>query len=155
MLSITLAKEPWALAFDAMGFAIQKNELQPDGRAYLLAENKETNVTLSVYLEHVSGSATEAGCDKTQKQRLEGKVDFKREAVATRKSGGINIVEYTMPEFQGVPVQQRNLFACFPKGDVYVDIHISKIAFQPQDEALFNDILASAHFPQKASPDSK
>jgi tetratricopeptide (TPR) repeat protein len=154
-LSITFANEPWILAFDAMDFAVQRNELQPDGRAYLLAENQKTTVALSVYLARVSGSATEADCDKTQKQRLEGKAEFKREAVATTKSAGMTIVEYTIPEFQGVPIQQRNLFACLPKGDVYVDIHISKAAFTPQDEKLFSDILGSAHFIQKTSPDTK
>jgi len=154
-LSITFPDEPWILTFDAMDFAVQKNELQPDGRAYLLAENQTTTITLSVYLARVSGSATEADCDKTQKQRLEEKAEFKRDAVVTRKSGGMTIVEYTIPEFQGAPVQQRNLFACLPKGDVYVDIHISKPAFTPQDEKLFGDILSSAHFLQKTSTDSK
>jgi hypothetical protein len=148
-LAITLSSEPWILAFDVKDFAVQKNELQPDGRAYLLAENQKTNVTLSVYLERVSGAATEADCDETQKQRLAENVEYKREMVATKKSAGMTIVEYTIPEFQGVPVQQRNLFACLPKDDVYADIHLSKVTFKPQEEKLFTDILDSLHFVPK------
>jgi hypothetical protein len=148
-LSITLASEPWILAFEAKDFAVDKNELQPDGRAYLLAENQKTNITLSVYLEKVSGTATEGDCDETQKQRLAEDVEYKREMVATKKSAGMTILEYTIPEFQGVPVQQRNLFACLPKDDVYVDIHLSKITFKPQEEKLFTDVLDSLHFIQK------
>jgi hypothetical protein len=148
-VGITLANEPWILAFDARDFVVKTNELQPDGRAYLLAENQKTNVTVSVNLERVSGAATEADCDETQKQRLNEKVDYRREMVATKKSAGMTILEFTIPEFQGVPVQQRNLFACLPKDDVYVDIHLSKVAFKPQDEKLFTDVLDSAHFIQK------
>jgi hypothetical protein len=150
-LGISFSSEPWILAFDAKDFAVDKNELQPDGRAYLLAENRKTNVTLSVYLERVPGAAMESDCDENQKQRLNQKAEFKRELVATRKSAGMTIVEYTIPEFGGVPVQQRNLFACLPKDDVYVDIHLSKASFKPQDEKLFNDVLDSAHFVQKSS----
>jgi hypothetical protein len=148
-VGITLASEPWILAFDAKDFAVKNNELQPDGRAYLLAENQKTNVTLSVTLEKVSGAAVETDCDETQKQRLDEKVEYKREMVVTKKSAGMTIVEYTIPEFQGVPVQQRNLFACLPKDDVYADIHLSKVAFKPQDEKLLTDVLNSAHFVQK------
>jgi hypothetical protein len=68
--------------------------------------------------------------------------------VATKKAAGMTIVEYTIPEF--VPVQQRNLFACLPKDDVYVDIHLSKVSFKTQDEKLFSDVLDSAHFVQKS-----
>ena len=148
-VGITLANEPWILAFDAKDFAIKNSELQPDGRAYLLAENQKTNVTLSVTLERVSGAATEADCDENQKQRLNEKVEYKREMVVTKKSSGMTILEFTIPEFQGVPVQQRNLFACLPKDDVYVDIHLSKVTFKPQDEKLFADVLDSAHFVPK------
>ena len=151
-VGITLASEPWILAFDAKDFAVKTNELQPDGRAYLIAENQKTDVTLSVYLEKVSGAATETDCDSSQKQRLGEKVDYKREMVVTKKSAGMTIVEFTIPEIQGVPIQQRNLFACLPKDDVYADIHLSKVTFKPQDEKLFNDILDSAHFVPKSTP---
>ena len=148
-VSITLANESWVLVFDAKDFAVKINEIQPDGRAYLLAENQKTNVTLSVTLEKVSGSASEADCDETQKQRLSQKADYKREMVVTKKSAGMTILEYTIPELQGLPVQQRNLFACMPKDDVYVDIHLSKVTFKSQDEKLFTDVLDSAHFIEK------
>ncbi len=145
-VSVTLVSEPWILAFDVKDFAVKTNELQPDGRAYLLAENQKTSITLSVYLERVPGIATSADCAEIQKKRVEEKVDYKREKIETRESSGMAIVEYTIPEFSGAPIQQRNLFACLPKDDVYVDIHLSKVLFKPKDEELFNSILNAAHF---------
>jgi hypothetical protein len=69
--------------------------------------------------------------------------------VVSKKSSGMTILEFTIPEFQGVPVQQRNLFSCIPRDDVYVDIHLSKVAFKAQDEKLFDDVLGAARFVPK------
>jgi hypothetical protein len=55
-LGVTMANEPWTLAFDVKGFSIKVNALQSDGRVYLLAENQKTNVTLSVYLKSSGNS---------------------------------------------------------------------------------------------------
>jgi tetratricopeptide (TPR) repeat protein len=150
-LSVALPGEQWALVFDAPGYKIEKNGLEPDGRAYLLAENATTGVILSVYLDKVSTKATIDDCKKTQSERLTQKVAYKREKAESREADGMEIVEYTIPEFQGVPVQQRNFFACIAKDDVYVDIHFSKVAFKPEQEELFKAVLASAHFLDKGA----
>jgi hypothetical protein len=63
----------------------------------------------------------------------------------------MTILEYTIAEFKGVPVQQRNLFACLAKDDVYVDIHLSKMLFKASEEELFTTDLDSAHFVDKTS----
>jgi hypothetical protein len=144
-LSVAIANEPWILAFDVKDFSIKTNGLQSDGRVYLLAENEKTMVTLSVYLERVQGTATASDCQNTQKARIGQKVEYTREKIETRQSAGMEIVEYTIPELSGLPIQQRNLFACLPKDDVYVDIHLSKPLFRPQDEQLFTAILNSVH----------
>jgi hypothetical protein len=146
---IGLPGESWVLVFDATGFKIDRNGLQPDGRAYLLAGSPD--VTLSVYLEKVPGQATTDGCKQSQKNRLAQNAGYKRENIETREANEMVIVEYTIPEFKGAPVQQRNLFACLAKGDSYVDIHLSKTLFKPEQEELLNEVLNSAHFVDKAS----
>lgn len=145
-LSMSFPGEPWTLTFDAPGFKVAKNEMQPDGRVYLLANDQATNIELSVFLEKVSGGATADGCEQNEKARLAQNVPYERKDIATRDANGMAIVEFTIPEFSGAPVQQRNSFACVAKDDIYVDIHLSKIQFKRQDEALFDSILASAHF---------
>ena len=150
-MEIGFPGEPWTLVFDAEGFKTNINGLQQDGRAYLEATNQSTYVTLSVYLQKVHGKATAEGCKKNQKNRLAQNVDYKREKIETREAGGMAIVEYTISDFHGVPLQQRNLFACLPKDDVYVDIHVSKTLFKVQEEELLNTVLNSAHFVDKAS----
>jgi hypothetical protein len=141
--------ENWTLVFDAPGLKVSINGVQPDGRVYLAGDNKSTGVTLSLYLEKASNKATAAGCAQNQKQRLEQKVSYKRENIETRESSGMAIAEYTIAEFNGIPLQQRNLFACLAKDDVYVDLHLSKVLFKPPQEELFNAVLNSVHFVDK------
>ena len=150
-MGVGLPGEPWTFVFDAPGYKVETNGLQPDGRAYLLAENHSTGVAISVYLEKVSGVATADDCKKTQNDRVAQKANYKREKIETRESAGMEILEYTIPEFAGAPVQQRDLFACIAKDDVYVDIHLSKALFKPEQEQLLNSVIASAHFADKPS----
>jgi hypothetical protein len=112
-------------------------------------------VTMSVYLERVQGTATALDCQATQKGRLGEKVNCKREKIETKQFAGMETVEYTIPEFSGAPIQQRNLFACLPKDDVNVDLHLSKVLYRPDDEKLFTGILDSAHFIPKGAADTK
>lgn len=149
-LSVELPGEPWSLVFDAPGFKVNINGLQKDGRAYLEADNQSTGAVLSVFLERTSSKATDDECKANQERRLAQDVDYKREKIETKNQDGMAIVEYTIPQFQGVPVQQRNLFACLPKDDVYVDIHISKSLFKAGQEQLLSAVLNSAHFVENA-----
>jgi hypothetical protein len=148
-LGVTLPSAPWTLVFDVKDFAVKVNEIQPDGRAYIDANNDKTHVTLSVFLEDAGSPATADGCAENQKKRMEQKSPFKRDNIETKITNGMNIVEYTIPEFQGAPVQQRNIFACIPKDNIYVDVHLSKILFKPQDQTLFDEVLAAMHFVPK------
>ena len=150
-IEVGIPGETWSLVFDAPGYKVNRKDLRPDGRVYLLAENQSTGVTLSVNLERVSGEARTDDCKRTQSERLAQKVDYKREKIETRESAGMEILEYTIPEFRGAPVQQRNLFACVAKDDVYVDIHLSKALFSPEQEQLLSTVLASAHFVENSS----
>jgi tetratricopeptide (TPR) repeat protein len=151
-LSIGFPGEPWTLVFDAAGFKVNTNGLQPDGRAYLEAENQSTQVTLSVFLEKVPGAATDDGCKENQKARLAQKVSYEREKIETKEAAGMAIVEFTIPDFNGAPLQQRNVFACIPKGNVYIDIHLSKVLFKPQQQSLFDTVLGSVRFVDKTGP---
>lgn len=154
-IEVGFPAKPWVLQFNVTGFKVKTNGVQPDGRAYLIAENPSLHLILSVFLEKTSRQATDDGCKKNQKSRLAQNADYKREKVETREVAAMEIMEFTIPEFHGAPVQQRNLFACLPKEDVYVDIHLSKVLFKPQEEELFNSVLNSANFVDKPTSASK
>jgi hypothetical protein len=68
----------------------------------------------------------------------------------TEVKDGIARVEFMIPEFKGMKVHQKDLHAYLGDGDLCAEIHLSKILFEPKDQKLFDDLLATA----KLSPDA-
>ncbi len=118
--------------------------MQPDGRAYLLGNKGDFN--LSVTLERVPGAAGLDGCEKAFRARVESKVPVKLSDVKQSRTAGMAVLEYRVAKFQGVRIEQKNVFGCLAKGDVYIDIHLSKVSFAPADQALLMQILNSGRF---------
>lgn len=145
-LSVWLPGKEWALEFDAPGFVISKNEVQPGGRRYFLANNSATKVNLSVFLERSKEPPTAADCKHGLEQRAHGNSPFNRKRIGFREAGLLQIMEYSVLEVDGLPVNQRSLFACTFKDDVYIDIHLSKALFKMADQPLFDTVLQGMHF---------
>jgi tetratricopeptide (TPR) repeat protein len=52
-------------------------------------------------------------------------------------------VEYVVPEFRGIPVRQKSLHAYLGSGDLCAEVHLSKDQFVPEDQKLFDDVVAT------------
>src|SRR5262249_23171112 len=147
--NVWLPGKAWALDFDGTGFTAQANEIQPDGRRYFLAENPKTRSVVSVYLEASKGPARPAECKRSLEEKLKHNAELSWGSlrnVARRESGEMQILEFTLPELDGVPTNQKNVLGCLTKDDVFVDIHISKVFYKPADQSTFDALLASFHF---------
>jgi tetratricopeptide (TPR) repeat protein len=139
----------WALELDGTGFSTRANEIQPDGRRYFLAENTKTRIAVSVFLEASKAPAQPGECKHSFEEKLKRNSSLASgplKGVAYRESGEMQILEFTLPELDGVPTNQKNIFGCLSKDDVFVDIHISKVFFKAGDQPLFDDLLQSFHF---------
>jgi len=112
-----------------------------DGRRYLLAENSETQVIVSLTLEEVQRSSG-SSCRDSLEKRAE-KPPFKVRDVKFSEVGQVEVMEYMVPEVQGRPVNQKSLFACEFYDGAYVDLHVSKLNFEPADDGLFSQVLHS------------
>jgi tetratricopeptide (TPR) repeat protein len=139
-VSISVPGEPWVLRIDVPDFVVSQNETKSDGRKYFMAKNSRSDVILSATLERVSGHAEIEECQSSLQKRTVGG-PFKITNVQAREINGIPVVEYLIPEAEGIDIQQRNFFACMVNADVYIDIHLSKAQFQAKDEALFEAVL--------------
>jgi tetratricopeptide (TPR) repeat protein len=146
---VWLAGKAWALELDATGFTTKANEIQADGRRYFLAENTQTRVVVSVYLEAAKAPVQPGECKRSleeKEMRNSSLTSDGLKGVAHRESGEMQILEYTLPELDGVPTSKRNIFGCLIKDGVFVDIHISKIFFKAADQPIFDALLQSFHF---------
>jgi tetratricopeptide (TPR) repeat protein len=152
---VWLPGKPWALELDGTGFTTRSNEIQPDGRRYFLAENTRTRAVVYVYLEALKAPARPGECKRSLEEKMKRNSSLASGAlrgVTYRESGEMQILELTLPELDGVPTSQKNIFGCLLKDDVFVDIHISKIFFKAADQPLFDALLQSVHFvPREAS----
>lgn len=154
---ITLPSLSWVLTFDAPGFTVQTNELQEGGRRYFLANNSKTHFTVSAFLEAAHGPLKPGECKQSlqQKEQHNSSLSTKPlEDVSYRQNGEMQILEYTMSDVNGVPIRQRNIFACVAKDGAYADIHISKPLFESENEPGVEKILQSFHFIQGGVSDA-
>ena len=144
-LRVALADQPWALQIDALGFEVTQNLTKPDGRRYLYAANKETRSVLSITLEKVKATATLDGCRKVFGSKIQPNGPFKLADIKQSQAREMAVLEYLIPEVNGIPVAQKNVFGCLVKDDVYIDIHLSKVAFKEPDPPALFAILNSSN----------
>jgi tetratricopeptide (TPR) repeat protein len=154
-IEVWLPGKAWALELDDSGFTTRDNEIQPDGRRYFLAENAKTRVVVSVFLEASKEPAQPGECKHSLEEKAKSNASLasaRLRGIEYRDSGELQILEFVLPEFDGVPKNQKNVFGCLIKDDVFVDIHISKLFFKPSDQPLFDALLQSIHIvPRDAS----
>jgi tetratricopeptide (TPR) repeat protein len=145
-VSIAFSGKSWILEMDSPGFVVQTKEKKADGREYLVAENPETHVVVSVTLEQAKGGADSKTCPGYLLKRMQSLAGLKPTDIKFSEIAQMATVEYLIPEASGVPLKQKNFVACTAKEDVYADIHLSKIQFQSSDESLFMNVLNRVHF---------
>jgi len=152
---VWLPGKAWALELDGTGFTTKANEIQPDGRRYFLAENTKTRVIVSVFLEASKAPVQSGECKHSLEEKAKRNSSLASgslKGVAYRENGEMQILEFTLPEVDGAPTNQKNIFGCLIKDGIFVDIHISKVFFRAADQPLFDALLQSFHFvPREAT----
>jgi len=151
----SLPGKSWAFVVDLPGFTMDTNELKADGRLYIKGSNRATGVVFSVFLEDAHQQAAAQECARSLQNRPAQKIQGERGKQNIRFSelGPMNLLEEEILfDFQGRQVSQSNVYACLPKEDVYIDIHLSKMELHTGEEKLFTSILQSVRFEDKPAP---
>lgn len=69
--------------------------------------------------------------------------------VVQSEIGDVSFFEFLIPTFQGMPIQQQNMYAEFVVDGFWVDLHISKTLYKPEEHNLFEQIIKSIKFEPK------
>lgn len=141
----------WAVEIDSPGVVVETEERKPDGREYLFAKDPATGLLISVTLEKSKGGADAKSCPAFLQKRMESIAQMEPQDVKTSEIQQLPTVEYLLPRVSGVPLRQKNMFACTAKDDVFIDIHLSKVQFRDSDESLFTDMLSRIRFDEEAN----
>ncbi len=146
---LSLLTSNWSLVLDLSSFAILGRKTSQDQQGTsVLATNNLTGVFLSVFLETTPDLKTAQACREYYwSKSLKGpnpKTDIR-----LYETDQMALVVWTVQEYQGVKLQQRNISAYMAHEGVCLNLHLSKTSFRPGDQAQFDRILNSVTFQEK------
>ena len=136
-----------ALEFDP-GPTAWEARVRPDGKEIQLqAMGRSDHLLVTAFLQRMTFAASAERCrdewwPSTEKGTREHHV--KMDHLQQSSQNGIARVEYTIPELQGMPVRQKTVHAYLGARDLCAEIHLSKVLFKPEDQKLFDEVLATA-----------
>ncbi len=144
----------WALEIKAIGFSMEDFEISPHGNAARFqAANKKTGVIMSGFLEKAPQKGNAKDCRSYYWSRSQ-KSPFPKTDIKMSESGEIAIVEYLVKEYKGQKLNQKNLNAYLAESDYWIDIHLSKTYYKPDDQQLFEALLSGVRIKKDYRPDS-
>jgi len=59
------------------------------------------------------------------------------------EKGDVALVEYIVPKIQGRDINQKHVHAYVAGGDIWAEVHISKVEFKAEDQGMFDAIVDS------------
>jgi hypothetical protein len=140
------ADKSWTLLIDLPGFVQVEEWASRNGtRRMFRARDYETGVVVSAFLERNPELGSHAQCRehywaKAQRSPIE------RSDVTRRSSASMEIVRWMQQESEGRPVRWQNVHAYLFKDSVCVEVHLSKVLYEPDDERLFDAVLRTVRF---------
>lgn len=148
-LEFTYAELPWTLTIPADDFQLSEKQMRDDGHGiyfHLVDEKQEIN--LSMFIEPVKNCTDSKSCRdfiwKTGNPEWVNPQNVVQSEIA-----GVSVLELMVPKFQGMNLRQQNVYAEFVQDGFWVDMHISKVLYKPEEHQLFERIIKSVKFEPK------
>lgn len=144
---LSIPGQKWALEVSLPGFVVEREQMRGDGQGrMIMAGIEEKGYLVSIFLEPVPYGESAAQLRDRAAADLKKQSQVKVSDFKTSEYGQIPTLEYMVKEFQGQPVNQKNLNAYFVNAGYWVDVHLSKTLFKPGDEKLFYAVLDTVKF---------
>jgi len=150
-MEFTLPQAPWTMTLPAENFKLARKQMKPDGTgAYFHLTDEEQGLNLSMYIEPASRCKDSKSCrDMVWKSGNPAWENPKNVVLA--EIGGASYFEFLIPSFRGMPVQQQNMYVQYVEQGFWVDLHLSKVLYKPEEHQLFKRIVKSIMFEPKKS----
>jgi hypothetical protein len=148
-LEFTFPDVPWTLTIPADDFQLAEKQMRADGHGvyFHLVDDKQ-QLNLSMFIEPVKDCTDSKSCrDFIWKT---GNPEWTNpQNVVQSEIGGVSVLELMVPKFQGVDLRQQNVYAEFVQDGFWVDMHLSKVLYKPEEHQLFERIIKSVKFEPK------
>jgi hypothetical protein len=148
-LGFTVAEAPWILILPGNNLKLRVQEHKPDGKkGYVRLTNEMTGINISFFIEPAIRCKTSSSCRdmvwRANRPTLEDPQNVLKSEI-----DDVSVFEYFLPAVKGVPVRLHNMYAEFVVDGYWVDLHISKGLYKPDDRRLFEDVVRSITFKEK------
>lgn len=148
-LSFTYPKVPWVLTLPADDFEIAERRMKQDGNgAYFFIVNEKQGLNVSMFIEPATKCKDSKSCSEMV-WKAGNPTWVNLQNVAHSQIGEVSIFEFLLPTFQGETLRQYNMYAQFVVDGFWVDMHVSKAMYEPEDRKLFEGVVKSVKFEPK------
>ena len=148
-LAFTVPAAPWTLTLPAADFVVAQRQVKPDGSAgYFHLTSEQSHLNVSFFIEPASQCKDSKAC-RDLVWKLGNPAWEKPKNFISSQLGDVSYFEFLMPSFKGVPVQQQNMYAEFVVDGFWVDLHISKVLYKPEEHELFEQLVKAIKFEPK------
>lgn len=144
--TLSLPDKSWSLLVDLPGFKRDGRRTRPDGSGTMIqASNKKTHLVASVFLESRPDLDSTEAC-KADYWGKASKSPLPKSEVQHVTVGPMAAVHWLVREYRGLPLMQKHVNAYLYRDGVCIDVHLSKVQYEPKDEALLTAVLTSVRF---------
>lgn len=152
-IGFTVPAAPWTLTLPAGDFVVAQREVKPDGtEGYFYLTSDQSHLNVSFFIEPVRKCKDSKSCRdmvwKAGNPSWENPQNF-----VSSQIGDVSYFEFLMPLFRGQPIRQQNMYAEFVVDGFWVDLHISKVLYKPEERKLFEDLVRAIKFEPKVGKD--
>ena len=148
-LSFTAPAAPWSLTLPAANFQVAQQEIKPDGSgAYFFLRDKQSHLNVSLFIEPASKCRDSKACRDMVRNAGNPMWENPKNLVSSQM-GNVSYFEFLVPSLRGLPLQQQSMYAEFVVDGFWVDLHISKALYKPEDHVLFEELVKAVKFEPK------
>ena len=119
-------------------------DFSEDGReVQIRAMGRADHLLITAFLQRVKFPASAERCrsewwPKTKRVKMQ-RDDLEESTI----KDGVALVEFTVPEFRGGKLGMKDMHAYLGSRDLCAEVHLSKVEFKPDDQQLFDAVLAT------------
>jgi hypothetical protein len=148
-MAFTVPAAPWTLTLPAGDFKVAQREVKPDGTSgYFYLTGDKSRLNVSFFIEPVSECKDSKAC-RDMVWKAGNPMWENPQNVVSSQIGDVSYFEFLMPSFRSQPLQQQNMYAEFVVDGFWVDFHISKVLYKPEEHELFEQLVKAIKFEPK------
>jgi hypothetical protein len=148
-MSLTVPAAPWTLTLPAGDFKVAEQEVKPDGSSgYFYLTGEKSRINISLFIEPATECKDSKAC-RDMVWKAGNPLWENPQNVVSAEIGDVSYFEFFMPKFRNMDFQQQNLYAEFVVEGFWVDFHISKVLYKPEEHVLFEQLVKSVKFEPK------